>query len=152
MADELTALEDWAGALMQGIGASGQRQAAKAVATALRKSQQQRIAQQQNPDGTPFAPRRNAPKLRAKKGRIKRDRMFAKLRTSTWLKANVEGSTAVVEFTGRAAALARVHQYGLVDKVSPTGPRVRYPRRILLGFSGTDRALIRDTVIDRLSR
>jgi phage virion morphogenesis protein len=152
MADELSALEDWAGALLRQVGAAGQRQLAKDIATALRKSQQQRIAQQQNPDGTPFAPRRSAPKLRAKKGRIKRAKMFAKLRTSTWLKAKAEGATAVVEFTGRAANIAKVHQLGLVDKVSSTGPRVRYPRRILLGFSTGDRALIRDTVIDRLSR
>lgn len=151
MNDELTVLEEWAAGLLSRLGPAGQRQMAKAVATALRKSQQQRIGQQQNPDGTPFAPRRKAPKLRTKKGRIKRAKMFAKLRTSSWLKAKAEGSTAVVEFKGRAENIAKVHQLGLVDKVSPGGPRVRYPRRVLLGFSSGDRPLIRDTIIDRLS-
>lgn len=152
MADELAVLEEWAAGLLSQLGATGQRQLAKAVATALRKSQQQRIGQQQNPDGTPFAPRRKVPKLRAKTGRIKRAKMFAKLRTSTWLKAKAEGSTAVVEFKGRAEKIAKVHQQGLVDKVSPGGPSVRYARRVLLGFSSGDRPLIRDTIIERLSR
>lgn len=151
MSDELTALEDWAGALLGQVSAAGQRHLAKDIAVALRKSQQRRIAQQLNPNGTPFAPRRNVPKLRTKSGRIKRAKMFAKLRTSTWLKAKAEGSTAVVEFAGRAAKIARVHQEGLSDQVSPKGPRVRYPRRMLLGFGAGDRAGVREVIIDHLS-
>ena len=153
MADDLTALEDWAGVLLDQLGPAGRRKAAKAVATALRKSQQQRIAQQQNPDGSAYAPRKKQPgKLRGKRGRIKRAAMFAKLRTSTYLKARADADTATVEFAGHAAGIAAVHQYGRTDKVSKRGPLVRYPRRILLGFSDDDRQLVRDVLIDQLSQ
>jgi phage virion morphogenesis protein len=153
MADDLTALEDWAGVLLDRIGPTARRKVAKAVATALRKSQKQRIAQQQNPDGSAYAPRKHQPgKLRGKRGRIKRAAMFTKLRSASWLKARADADTATVEFKGRAAALAEVHQYGRTDKVNKHGTVVRYPRRILLGFSADDRQLVRDVLIDHLSR
>lgn len=153
MADDLTALEDWAGALLDQLGPSGRRKAAKAVATALRKSQQQRIAQQQNPDGSPFVPRKAQPgKLRGKRGRIKRAAMFTKLRRATYLKARADADSASVEFVGRAATIAEVHQYGRTDKVNKRGTLVRYPRRLLLGFSADDRQLVRDVLIDHLSQ
>jgi phage virion morphogenesis protein len=153
MADDLTALEDWAGVLLDRIGPTARRKVAKAVATALRKSQKQRIAQQQNPDGSAYAPRKHQPgKLRGKRGRIKRAAMFAKLRTSTYIKARADSDTATVEFTGRAAAIAGVHQDGRTDKVNKHGTVVRYPRRVLLGFSANDRQLVRDVLIDHLSQ
>lgn len=153
MADDLTALEDWAGALLAQLGPTGRRKAAKAVATALRTSQQRRIAQQQNPDGSAYAPRKHQPgKLRGKRGRIKRAAMFTKLRSATYLKARADADTATVEFAGHAAAIAGVHQYGRTDKVNKHGTVVRYPRRILLGFSADDRQLVRDVLIDQLSQ
>lgn len=39
--------------------------------------------------------------------------MFAKLRTSRFMKAKGSDSAAVVEFTGKVQRMARVHQYGL---------------------------------------
>lgn len=152
MADDLTLLEDWAGALLNQLGPTGRRKAAKAVAAALRTSQQRRIAQQQNPDGSPYAPRKPQPgKLRGKRGRIKRAAMFSKLRSATYLKARADADTATVEFAGHAANIASVHQYGRTDKVNKHGTVVRYPRRILLGFSDDDRQLVRNVLIDQLS-
>jgi phage virion morphogenesis protein len=116
----------------------------------LRKSQQQRIAQQQNPDGSAFEPRKGG-KLRAKKGRIKRGAMFAKLRKAKYLKARGDGDTATVEFTGHAAGIAAVHQYGRADKVNKQGTVVRYPRRVLLGFSAADRELVREQILAQLN-
>ena len=78
MAD-LNALEDWAGGLLAKLSPTERRQLNQGIARNLRRSQQQRIALQQNPDGTPFAPRRSQKALRGKKGRIRR-RMFTKLR------------------------------------------------------------------------
>lgn len=78
--------------------------------------------------------------------------MFAKLRTAKYLKTNATADAAVVAFTGRAARIARVHQYGLTDRVTPNGPRVRYARRELLGFSEEDRALVKDMLISSLTR
>ena len=150
MLDDLSALEDWAHGLLAHIAPAEQRKAAKAVGMALRRSQAQRIGRQLDPDGSPYAPRQR--KLRGKSGRIKRAAMFAKLKKAGRLKTGVQGNTATVGFSGSDARIARVHQEGRADKVSKTGPTVRYPKRVLLGFSEADRALIRDTLIDHLSK
>jgi phage virion morphogenesis protein len=152
MSDEdLTLLEDWVDGLLLAIGPAGRRRLSRSVAIALRRSQQQRIADQRNPDGTPYVPRK-LQKLRGKVGRIKRGKMFAKLRTAKHLKTQATAEAAVVAFTGRAARIARVHQYGLTDQISPDGLRARYPKRVLLGFSAGDRHWVRDLLLSYLSR
>jgi phage virion morphogenesis protein len=151
VADDLVLLEDWATALLLKLAPAGRRGIAIAIARELRHSQQQRIAAQMDPDGAAFVPRKPRRKLRGKKGRIKRDAMFVKLRTSRYLKTRATEAVASVEFTGRAGQIAGVHQEGGEDRVTPKGPRVRYPRRRLLGFSGADRVMIRDVLIDHLA-
>ena len=152
MTDDLALLEDWAGALLLKLAPSGRRKVAKAIADALRRSQQHRIAAQREPDGTPFVPRKRLKDLRGKRGRIKRDAMFAKLRTAKYLKAKATADGASVEVTARAGRIATVHQYGEFDRVNAHGPRVRYPRRTLLGFAPDNRLLIRDLLIAHFSR
>ncbi|WP_425458256.1 phage virion morphogenesis protein [Collimonas rhizosphaerae] len=45
-----------------------------------------------------------------------------------------------------------MHQEGLTDKVDKKrGPEYRYPAPPLLGFSATDQALIRDSLIRHLT-
>lgn len=53
------------------------------VSKQLRQRQQKHIQSQQNPDGSPFVPRKK--KRRDKQGRIKR-KMFTKLRTARYIK------------------------------------------------------------------
>ncbi|HKT28753.1 phage virion morphogenesis protein [Dyella sp.] len=148
---DLTLLEDWVDGLLLATSPAKRRRLAQSVAIALRRSQQQRIADQRNPDGTPYVPRK-VPKLRNKAGRVKRGKMFAKLRTAKYLKTNATADAAEVAFTGRTERIARVHQYGLTDRVTPTGPRVRYARRALLGFSMEDRQRVRDLLLYHLTR
>jgi phage virion morphogenesis protein len=143
----LTLLEDWVDGLLLAIGPVGRRRIAQSVAIVLRRSQQQRIADQRNPDGTPYVPRK-VKRLRDKTGRIKRGKMFAKLRTAKHLKTQATPEAAIVAFKGRAARIARVHQYGLTDRVASNGPRVRYARRELLGFNVKDREQIRQLLIE----
>lgn len=154
MADELTQLELWAAPLLAKIAPAQRRQLARSIALELRRSQQKRIAAQVAPDGTPYPARK--PKietLREKRGAIRRkkDAMFAKLRTARWLKANVTEEGAEVGFFGRVARLARVHQEGGMDNVTPGGPEVRYPARPLLGFTAMDRDRIRDHILGYLA-
>lgn len=56
-----------------------------------------------------------------------------------------------MEFIGRVARIARVHQEGGEDRVSKKGPRVRYPKRELVGFSAADTRLVRDLLIQHLA-
>ncbi|EPV8688037.1 MULTISPECIES: phage virion morphogenesis protein [Pseudomonas] len=149
MAD-LDALEDWAGPLLRKLEPAGRAKLARAVAQQLRRSQQQRIQAQRSPDGTPFTPRREH-KLREKQGRVKKKaKMFQKLRTSTYLKAQGDARGLSVGFAGRIARIARVHQYGLRDRIAPRGPAAQYEKRELLGFTPADQDQLKDLVLAHL--
>lgn len=150
MAD-LNALEDWAGALLAKLSPTERRQLNQGIARNLRRSQQQRIALQQNPDGTPFAPRRSQKALRGKKGRIRR-RMFTKLRTAKLLKMQSNPNAIAIGFLGRTARIARIHQYGLKDRPERGQRDVQYDRRELLGFTPAELDSIRDQLLEHLTR
>lgn len=148
--DDLSAIEDWASSLLAQLQPTARRAVAADIGRELRRSQQARIKDQRNPDGTPYDPRK--PKLRAKAGRIKRRAMFAKLRTSTYLKVEATSSGLAVGFAGRVAAVARVHQDGESAPVRPGGPRYKYPVRQLLGFTAAEREMIRDKLLAHLTQ
>ena len=150
MADDLQALEDWAGALLNRLQPAERRKVTQSVARDLRRSQQQRIATQKNPDGTPYVPRKPRQPLRAKAGRIKQRRMFAKLRTARYLRLQSDASSIAIGFAGRVSRIARIHQYGLRDKPGRETPDTQYARRELLGFSASDMELIRDRLLEHL--
>ena len=148
---DLNALEDWAGPILRQLEPAGRVKLARSLAQQLRRSQQQRVAAQRNPDGSAFAPRKPQ-KLREKAGRVKRKaKMFQKMRTAAYLKASGDGRAVTVGFAGRIARIARVHQYGLRDRVAPRGPTAQYERRQLLGLSSADLNLIRDGMLAHIS-
>lgn len=145
----LDSLESELSGLLSILDGASRRALAREIAQRLRSSQQQRIAAQQNPDGTPYSPRK--PQLRGKKGRLRRT-MFSKLRTARFLKMSASADAAVVEFTGRVERIARVHQLGLADRVRPGGPTTTYPARELLGLSDADMQMVEEAVLSRLSQ
>lgn len=145
--DDLTRLESWVTPLLAKLQPAERRQLARKVATALRRSQQRRIARQQNPDGTAYAPRR----AQSRQGRIKRKAMFVKLRQVKFMKASSDPGGVSVGFMGRVSRIARVHQLGLNDQASPGGADVNYQRRELLGFSSADLELTESMLLEHLS-
>ncbi|MEB1942654.1 phage virion morphogenesis protein [Xanthomonas campestris pv. campestris] len=147
--DELTALENWAAPLLARLQPGERRTLARKIGTELRRSQSQRIGKQQAPDGSPYAPRKQ--QLRQKSGRVKRAKMFAKLRQAKFFKVSASPNAVSVGFLGRVTRIARVHQEGLSEHVRPGGPRARYDRRVLLGFNQSDRNMVLDLLIDHLA-
>lgn len=145
---ELTALQERLAGLIASLSPAARRQMAAEIAKKLRTSQQQRIKRQQAPDGTPYAARKRQP-VRSKKGRIKRE-MFAKLRTSRFMKAKGSDSAAVVEFTGKVQRMARGHQYGLKDRPNRNSRDVQYEARPLLGYSSSDLQKVESLIMDAL--
>ena len=145
---ELTALQERLAGLIASLSPAARRQMAAEIAKTPRTSQQQRIKRQQAPDGTPYAARKRQP-VRSKKGRIKRE-MFAKLRTSRFMKAKGSDSAAVVEFTGKVQRMARVHQYGLKDRPNRNSRDVQYEARPLLGYSSSDLQKVESLIMDAL--
>lgn len=153
VADDLTQLELWAAPLLAKLAPVQRRQLARTIALDLRRAQQQRIAAQVAPDGTPYAARkRRTESWRDKRGAIRRRKgdMFVKLRTARWLKTHVTSEGAEVGFYGRVARLARVHQEGGRDHVAPQGPIADYPARPLLGFTRSIQNAIHDRIFEYL--
>jgi phage virion morphogenesis protein len=152
MNDNLEALEEWAGGLLSQLEPAARSKLARELGQALRRSQQQRIAAQRNPDGSKYVPRKQRD-LRGKQGRVKRTaQMFKKLRTASHMKTRGDSNAVTVGFTGRVARIARVHQYGLIDQIEPQDCNVRYKQRKVLGFTAAEIDLIRDRLISHLKQ
>ncbi|MFH2800623.1 phage virion morphogenesis protein [Enterobacter hormaechei] len=146
--DDLQRVDDWLAALLANLEPAARNRMMRQLAQELRRSQQQNIRLQRNPDGTTFEPRRVT--ARSKKGRIKRQ-MFAKLRTTKYLKTAATADSASVQFDGKVQRIARVHHYGLRDRVRRNGPEARYPARRLLGVNDEVDTITRDTLLRWLS-
>ena len=146
--DDLQRVDDWLAALLANLEPAARNRMMRQLAQELRRSQQQNIRLQRNPDGTTFEPRRVT--ARSKKGRIKRQ-MFAKLRTTKYLKTAATADSASVQLDGKVQRIARVHHYGLRDRVRRNGPEARYPARRLLGVNDEVETITRDTLLRWLS-
>ncbi|HBQ3194745.1 phage virion morphogenesis protein [Klebsiella variicola] len=145
---ELQLVDAWLDALLAGLEPAARKRMLRDLAQQLRRSQQNNIRMQRNPDGTAYEPRRVT--ARTKQGRIRRQ-MFAKLRTTKYLKAVASHDTASVEFESRVQRIARVHHYGLRDRVSRKGMEVRYAKRRLLGMNHETDMLIQGKLFEYLS-
>ncbi|EQA7818171.1 phage virion morphogenesis protein [Enterobacter kobei] len=139
--DDLQRVDDWLAALLANLEPAARNRMMRQLAQELRRRQQQNIRLQRNPDGSSYEPRRVT--ARSKKGRIKRQ-MFAKLRTTKYLKTAASSDSASVQFDGSVQRIARVHHYGLRERINRNGPIVRYASRNLLGFNDRVLALTRN--------
>lgn len=149
MTDPIAALEVYAADLIARLSPAERKTLASRIAKDVRASQQKRIAAQQNPDGTPYEPRKT--QLRAGRPQPLRA-MFRKLRTTRFLRLRSTQEEAIIGFTADVSRIARVHQEGLRDRVDRNRSiEVEYPARQLLGISEADEALIRDLAIAHLA-
>lgn len=145
--DELQQVDAWLTALLANLGPAERKRMLRELAQQLRRTQQQNIRMQRNPDGSGFEPRRVT--ARTKQGRIKRQ-MFTKLRTAKYLKTTAGSDSAIVQFEGKVQRIARVHHYGLRERVSRRGPEVRYAVRRLLGINNSVEEMVKDTLFEWL--
>lgn len=156
MSDDLAPLHSTLAGLAAAMAPTERRKLARKLAQTLRASQSERIAAQQNPDGTPYAARKMEEKT--KKGKIKkhlknRGKMFKKLRTAKYLKIKATEAGAEISFTGPTQGIAKVHQFGLEGRVSrKSSIRTRYAARQLLGITDRDHETIEARMIDHLSQ
>ena len=160
--DDLQRLEDWVTPLLAKLSGPEQRALARTVARELRAGNVEHMRAQQAPDGTGWEPRK-ASGLRNGRGGIKRQAkgpakgpaktrpMMEKLRAAKHLKASATASEALVGFVGRAERIARVHHFGLRDRVKPGGPEYDYPARQLLGITDAQIERVRDLLLKHLS-
>ncbi|WP_374043609.1 phage virion morphogenesis protein [uncultured Pantoea sp.] len=111
------------------------------VARDVRRIQQSNIIAQRSLDGTAWEPCRVT--ARSKKGQIRRG-MFAKMKTAKYLKAQASADAAYVTAMQK---LARVHHYGLRDRVNRRGTIVKYAERPLLGINNEVERALRSIMI-----
>ncbi|MEN4978969.1 phage virion morphogenesis protein [Erwinia billingiae] len=145
--DNLQQVDAWLAALLNKLEPAQRSRMLREVARDVRKIQQANITAQRAPDGASWEPKRVT--ARTKKGRIRR-KMFTKLKTAKYLKAQANANQAEVSFTGQVQRLARVHHYGLRDKVNRRGTEVKYAERPLLGLSDELVAHTKDVLISWL--
>lgn len=150
MTSSLEALEDWAAGLLGKIEPASRNKLARSIGQELRRSQQQRIIAQRNPDGSKYATRKQRT-LFGKEGRVKRKvKMFQKLRTAHFLKVQDDGNAVTLGFSGRVARIAKVHQHGLKDRAESGAPNIVYNQRKVVGFTTADFSLIKDCLLNSL--
>jgi len=131
------------------------------IAAYLQRARAKSIGANVDPEGEPFEPRKSPPPRRrrrgrpdveARKGKIKKRKMFLRAKTSQFLLKEATADEARVGYAGAMARIMTVHQQGLVDHVTrdPRSPVVKYPMRRVLGLNEQDRGEILDVVLAAL--
>ncbi|MCH9300373.1 phage virion morphogenesis protein [Pantoea allii] len=146
--DNLHEVDAWLDALLAKLEPAERKKMLREVARDVRRIQQANMTAQRSPDGSAWEPRRVS--ARTKPGRIKR-KMFVKLKTAKYLKTKATGDSAEVAFVPAVQRLARVHHYGLRDRVSKRGITVKYTERPLIGLNDKAAISLSDTLIRWLS-
>ena len=144
---ELHDVEEWLGALLSQLEPAARKKMLHEVAHDVRRIQQNNITMQHSPDGTAWEPRRVT--ARTKPGRIRR-KMFAKLRTAKFLEAQSNDKEALVTFSSNVQRLARVHHFGLREKLKFNGAYVQYSQRKLLGINSDVELCVENKLLDHL--
>ena len=138
--------------LLRNISKPRRRLLYQQIGRELARNHRRRIKAQQNPDGTPFEPRKKRKQFSKKKGRIKNQLMFKKIVSPSHLKIRYEQEGISLGFYGGDAAIANVHQYGLYSSPSKYKDfKVKYDQRELLGFSEEDIEMIERFVIKAIA-
>jgi phage virion morphogenesis protein len=145
---ELHQVEEWLGALLSQLEPAMRTKMLREVARDVRRIQQNNITLQRSPDGTAWEPRRVT--ARTKPGRIRR-KMFAKLKTAKYLKAQANANMAEITFIPAVQRLARVHHYGLRDRINNRGTEVNYAERRLLGINSETEKMVEEYLINWIS-
>jgi phage virion morphogenesis protein len=144
----LEALEPWLEAIQNRLKPGERMKLARKIGQILRARNAKRIAANTQPDGSKMEPR----KPRKRGGKQRRGRMFKK--TARGLRVRPFQDRVELDFKRPVSGAAKVHHFGLEDKVehTPTAPRVRYPSRKLLGVPPEDREAIMDAALDWLAK
>lgn len=147
----LAPLDAWMTTLLETLSPAERAKLLKRMGLQIRKANSARIAAQQAPDGAPWDGRKN----RAT-GKVKRkNKMFLKLRQARHFKVMANAGGVHVGFTGNAGRIARVHHFGLRERMpkkgGQKGPLVKYAERQLLGLSLADQQTIHSLLVDHIA-
>ncbi|WFQ80921.1 phage virion morphogenesis protein [Xenorhabdus sp. SF857] len=82
----------------------------------------------------------------------RKTRMFKKLATARYLRLSASDKEAAIFFAPKVATVARVHHFGLKERMRGKNIEVQYPSRRLLGLTAQDIAHIEEQILAHLTR
>ncbi|MEJ7933661.1 phage virion morphogenesis protein [Sphingobium sp. AN558] len=86
-----------------------------------------------------------------RRGGLRRKAMFRHLATARFLRAQADDQGFWVGFTGKAAQVASIHQYGLRDRPSLRAKAMSYAKRALLGATSAESERMLDMLYKHLA-
>ncbi len=135
---QLSDILEWCQQTIAALSPARRRQLIRKLLVIMRQRNIERIRRNVDPDGQPWEAR----KRRRRRGSNKMMQGLAKARKMRLI-ANADAGT--LGFGDNL--IARVHHYGLRDKVSKNGPTVKYPARPLLGISDEDENVLMQELV-----
>jgi phage virion morphogenesis protein len=132
--------------LYQNLQPSSRKRLLQGIAKDVLREQRERIAKQQNPDGSRYAERR----IDSRRKDQKRGAMFKKIRLARYTRAKTNGDNITIDFEPRVQRVAKVHQFGEMDSPRKGMHRVKYRIRELLGISDRTERVVSDALTNRL--
>lgn len=152
-AEGLDELDAWATTLLASLEPRERTSLLQRIGRDLRKANAKRITRQIGPDGKRWAPRKK--RKRTSGGPRQRAKMLLGLRKARHMKVRASTGGVSVGFDGPAARIARVHHYGLRERLKGSngkaGPLVRFSQRQLLGLAAADRDAIQSELLDHIT-
>lgn len=143
----LDAVEPWLAGVMAKLKPAERLRLTRRIGQMLRRVNAERIRANVQPDGTTMEARKPR---RDKRGRIRgrKGKMFPKIGLARNMRVSARPDEVEISFSPLVAGAAKVHHYGLVDRVEKRNgaPKIRYPIRQLLGITPADREAIMDEV------
>ena len=138
--EAMEAVGDYFDAFLSDLTPARRKMVARKLGQRMRRLNTARIAKNVEPDGGPMAKRK--PRFDRDGKKVRRGRMFRKLRLARQYEIHPSADGVELRTRDQIARLAKVHQFGLVDRVGRSKDgriiRTRYERRRLLGFGDDD--------------
>ncbi|PID61706.1 MAG: phage virion morphogenesis protein [Gammaproteobacteria bacterium] len=139
----ISELRPWLQTYIDRLSPSERKKLMRKIAQNLAKANRQRMAKQQSPDGETWQERK--PQRDAKSNRNK---LFVKLRQAKSLRKRVQGNRIIVGFNGSAGRIARIHHYGLRERLQYG--EADYPVRELIGIIDDDKKMTEQTILGHI--
>ena len=141
MSEDLQDLDGWITDTIETLSPASRAKLLRRMGPVLRRNLQKRLSAQVGPDGKRWAARKDG----------SRRKMMRGLRLGRHLKIRSDSDRIRMGWRGRTGGIARVHHYGLRDRIRKKGIRVKYEQRELLGLSRTDTEAVSNQVTDWLT-
>lgn len=138
----LLELRQWAADYIERLEPKARKILMMKLARQTRSTNQKRMQQQVNPDGSPWDARAPVD------GKTSRRKMMVKLRQNKRLRIRARADEFSLRFTTASSRIARVHHFGQRDEKNFGA---QYPERRLLGLTDQDRDDLRELLINHLT-